>query len=177
MKLKMPLVADDGVVAVGGRRSVGDSGVPDPVGGELVWEVFAAGLVESDFLDDGGKAVGHCLIEGVRAAVEEMGTAPGLSVKEVIDLEHPIEFGGSVGSEDQNSTFRLFTINAYEFFHIYIYNRRGELVFDSDDPEFVWDGTMDGKPCPQGTYVYVCRFRKPGTNNLAQLHGSVTLVR
>ena len=81
------------------------------------------------------------------------------------------------GSEDQNSTFRLFTINAYEFFHIYIYNRRGELVFDSDDPEFVWDGTMDGKPCPQGTYVYVCRFRKPGTNNLAQLHGSVTLVR
>ena len=81
------------------------------------------------------------------------------------------------GSEDENSRFRLYTINAYEHFHIYIYNRRGELVFDSDDPEFVWDGTYNGTPCPQDTYVYICRFRKPGTYNLSKIHGSVTLVR
>jgi gliding motility-associated-like protein len=81
------------------------------------------------------------------------------------------------GSEDVNSTFRLYTINRYEIFHIYIYNRRGELVFDSDDPEFEWDGTYKGSPCPQGTYVYICRFRKPGTFNLSEIYGSITLVR
>lgn len=82
------------------------------------------------------------------------------------------------GSEDVNARFRLYTINAYEHFHIYIYNRGGQLVFDSDDPAFEWDGTMpDGSVCPQGTYMYVCRFRKPGAYTLMSLHGSVTLVR
>ena len=81
------------------------------------------------------------------------------------------------GSEDANSRFRLITINEYEYFHIYVYNRGGQLVFDSSDPAFEWDGTYDGEPLPQGTYVYVCRFRKPGTNNVNQLHGAITLLR
>ena len=80
-------------------------------------------------------------------------------------------------SEDENSTFRLYTINSYEFFHIYVFNRRGEVVFESTDPEFVWDGTIDGVKCPQGTYVYVCRYRKPGMYTLGEQHGSVTLIR
>ena len=81
------------------------------------------------------------------------------------------------GSEDVNARFRLYTINDYEYFHIYIYNRRGELVYESSDPAFEWDGTSDGQPMPQGAYVYVCRYRKPGMFTLAELHGTVTLVR
>lgn len=80
-------------------------------------------------------------------------------------------------SEDENSTFRLYTINSYELFHIYVFNRRGEVVFESTDPEFVWDGTCNGAKCPQGTYVYVCRYRKPGMYTLGEQHGSVTLIR
>ncbi len=81
------------------------------------------------------------------------------------------------GSEDENETFKLYSINTYEHFHIVIYNRRGEVVFESQDSHFEWDGTYKGNPCPQGAYVYVCRFRKPGTYNLGTLRGSVTLVR
>ena len=82
------------------------------------------------------------------------------------------------GSEDENATFKLYTINAYEIFHIYIYNRFGQLVFDSSDPSFEWNGTMpDGSFCPQGTYTYICRYRKPGANTLASMYGSITLVR
>ena len=81
------------------------------------------------------------------------------------------------GSSDGNDKFSLYTINEYQFFHIYIYNRRGELVFDSDDVHFVWDGTKDGEPCPQGAYVYTCRFRKPGTTTLSSQQGTVTLIR
>lgn len=51
------------------------------------------------------------------------------------------------GSSDANSTFSLFTINEYEYFHIYIYNRRGELVFESDDVHFQWNGTYKDEPC------------------------------
>ncbi len=81
------------------------------------------------------------------------------------------------GSSDANSTFSLFTINEYEYFHIYIYNRRGELVYESDDVHFKWDGTHKGEPCPQGAYVYTCRYRKPGTTTLSTLTGSITLIR
>lgn len=81
------------------------------------------------------------------------------------------------GSSDGNSRFEFYTINEYLNFHIYIYNRRGELVFDSDDVHFAWDGTCNGEPCPQGAYVYTCRFLKPGTTALRTIQGSVTLVR
>ena len=81
------------------------------------------------------------------------------------------------GSNDGNSQFMLFTINEYEYFHVYIYNRRGEQVFESDDVHFSWDGTYNGEPCPQGAYVYICRFRKPGTTTLSTMSGSITLIR
>ena len=81
------------------------------------------------------------------------------------------------GSNDGNGYFSLYTINDYQFFHIYIYNRRGELVFESDDPNFRWDGTKDGEPCSQGAYVYTCRFRKPGTTTLSDMQGTITLIR
>ena len=84
------------------------------------------------------------------------------------------------GSEDANASFRFFSINSDEMdvFYIWIYNRFGQLVFESSDPHFVWDGTMaDGTICPQGAYTYICRFRKPGANSLSEMHGSVTVVR
>lgn len=81
------------------------------------------------------------------------------------------------GSNDENDKFSLYTINEYELFHIYIYNRRGELVYESDDVHFQWDGTKDGEPCPQGAYVYTCRFRKPGTPTLRSIQGTVTIIR
>ncbi len=81
------------------------------------------------------------------------------------------------GSSDGNDKFTIHTINEYQFFHIYIYNRRGELIFDSDDVHFEWDGTYNGEPCPQGAYVYTIRFRKPGTTTLSTQQGTVTLIR
>lgn len=81
------------------------------------------------------------------------------------------------GSEDENATFKLYSINTYEHFSILIYDRRGDIVFTSSDPHFEWDGTYNGKPLPQGSYVYVCRYRKPGTYNLSSLTGSVIILR
>lgn len=81
------------------------------------------------------------------------------------------------GTEDINAKFKLFTINKYEYFHIYIYNREGMLVFESEDPAFEWDGTYKGVPCPQGAYVYVCNYRKPDAGTLSSRKGTITLLR
>ena len=68
-------------------------------------------------------------------------------------------------------------MNSYEYFHIYIYDRQGRLMYESDDPEFEWDGTHDGNACRQGAYVYICNYRKPGTPTLSTLKGTITLIR
>lgn len=56
--------------------------------------------------------------------------------------------------------------------HMVIYNRWGAELFSTDDREkFFWDGTIAGKPAPDGVYYYVIRgkgFYKGG---------SVTLLR
>ncbi len=62
---------------------------------------------------------------------------------------------------------------------VYIYNRFGEQVCYFQGPDGYWDGTnMDGQPCPQGTYVYVMRYRNflnPGVTQV--LKGTITLLR
>ncbi|MCB0755583.1 MAG: gliding motility-associated C-terminal domain-containing protein, partial [Flavobacteriales bacterium] len=39
-------------------------------------------------------------------------------------------------------------------YSMYIYDRWGELIFESNDPDFKWDGTFKGKQVQQGTYAY-----------------------
>jgi gliding motility-associated-like protein len=52
-----------------------------------------------------------------------------------------------------NDWFEVSTVNVVEF-KIRIFNRWGEQVFYSDDKRFMWDATYDGKPVPDGVYVY-----------------------
>lgn len=40
-------------------------------------------------------------------------------------------------------------------FNIKIFDRWGELIFESNDPNFCWDGTFNGKDLPTGTFVYM----------------------
>jgi len=39
-------------------------------------------------------------------------------------------------------------------YQLEIYNRWGEMLFTSNDNKVGWDGTYQGKPCPQGHYIY-----------------------
>ncbi len=44
-------------------------------------------------------------------------------------------------------------------FHLYVYDRWGEVIFESDDIAKVWDGiTADGKIAENGTYVWLCYY-------------------
>lgn len=57
-----------------------------------------------------------------------------------------------------------------------VYNRYGELVFESNDIHHSWDGSNKGQPCAADVYVYLAE----GTGWLGQkitLTGNVTLLR
>ena len=78
-----------------------------------------------------------------------------------------------------NNYFSIYTANEQENFHVYIYDRRGRLVYSSEDLHFKWDGTsnVDGIKCPQGTYAYVIYYRRPGTEDIVTQKGAITLIR
>lgn len=77
----------------------------------------------------------------------------------------------------ENKTFELKTNNDLDDFSIYIYDRRGDLVFRSFNPHFQWDGTKNGVKCPQDSYVYIYRYRRAGRKDYHTYKGTITLVR
>ena len=82
----------------------------------------------------------------------------------------------------ENQTFKLFPTFVGDF-EIFIYNRWGELVFYSDDLDFMvnvgWDGVSDGKSLPMGTYAYVIKYRSitEPEKGVLEKPGGVTIVR
>lgn len=53
----------------------------------------------------------------------------------------------------------LFKPAPYMFVHsveMKIFNRWGNLIFETDNPDILWDGTVNGKNVPSGVYYYVC---------------------
>ena len=77
-----------------------------------------------------------------------------------------------------NSTFQIFTANEQENFSVHIYDREGRQVYTSNDLHFKWNGTtVEGLKCPQGTYVYIITYRRPGTEDIVTQKGTVTLIR
>ncbi|MBR9859460.1 PKD domain-containing protein [bacterium] len=61
-------------------------------------------------------------------------------------------------------------------YHCMIYNRWGELVFESFDYYHRWDGTYKGEPCQMDAYMVI--VESTGVDRVKQVHhGTVTLVR
>jgi gliding motility-associated-like protein len=57
-----------------------------------------------------------------------------------------------------------------------IFNGWGEVIFESSDPTFGWDGTYNGRPEVNGVYVYtVVATSVDGTEH--DRSGKVTLIR
>lgn len=77
---------------------------------------------------------------------------------------------------DVNNRFGCVTAVQMLEFEIYIYNRKGLLVYSTRDQYAPWDGTHKGRPMPQETYAYTYRLRTP--DRLVHTgKGTVTLLR
>jgi gliding motility-associated-like protein len=59
-----------------------------------------------------------------------------------------------------------------------IYNKWGELLFETEHHNQGWDGTYQSKPCQDGTYIYALKFNPCDTPYATQqLTGFVNLIR
>lgn len=78
--------------------------------------------------------------------------------------------------EETNNRFGITTSFEIVKFELHIYNRQGLLVYHTEDPAAMWDGTRDGRPCPQGAYVYHWHVRD-ATDYVKNGTGTITLIR
>ncbi len=76
---------------------------------------------------------------------------------------------------DDNNRFMVLGSEVDDF-ELWIYDRRGVLMFHTTDRHEGWDGTSGGIPCPQGTYAYVCHYTIP-IHQWRSRAGTVTLLR
>ena len=81
-----------------------------------------------------------------------------------------------------NQTFKLYPTYVGQF-EIFIYNRWGELVYHTDDLAFMenegWNGRLNGKLLPSGTYAYVIKFKSitEPERGIIEQPGGVFLLR
>jgi gliding motility-associated-like protein len=82
------------------------------------------------------------------------------------------------GNEYNQYFFPVFNesldITAYE---MKVYNRWGEVIFNSKDTQIVWDGSFKNFELQSGTYTWVVQFRDKHTFKRYKHEGHVNLLR
>jgi gliding motility-associated-like protein len=74
-----------------------------------------------------------------------------------------------------NDVFRVYGLNTSGF-ELRIFDRWGGIVFESTNMEMGWDGNINGKAAPVGSYVVVVYYAD--VNGLRRSHyGNVALLR
>ena len=80
-----------------------------------------------------------------------------------------------------NQTFLpIFTTGVDPFnYQMLIYNRWGEIIFESLHPNIGWDASYGpkGNACPSGTYTYVITIKTPSVDKRQTITGHINLIR
>ena len=86
------------------------------------------------------------------------------------DTEIPNVF--SPNGDSMNDFFRIPGIEGFPNSQLEIYNRWGNVIYQSNDYGGGWDGRINNEPVADGTYYYILR-RSDGEN----FHGALTITR
>jgi gliding motility-associated-like protein len=78
------------------------------------------------------------------------------------------------GRNDYLYPLNTFSVKDLEFM---VFNRLGQLVFETRDPAGKWDGSMNGKDQPDGPYVWTLRYTDGFSGRKFSLRGTSVLIR
>lgn len=90
--------------------------------------------------------------------------------------EYYIPTAFSPNGDYNNDKFTPTLVN-FEDYSIRIFNRWGELMFESNDIHIGWDGKFDGKEVPLGVYYYNIRFITTENGEYKTISGPIRVLR
>jgi len=82
---------------------------------------------------------------------------------------------GGPGGSGQNDIF-LPLMRGVTSFHMMVFNRWGEMLFETTNPEAGWDGYYRGKLCQQDVYVYKIVAKYDNGETITKV-GDINLIR
>ena len=100
-----------------------------------------------------------------------------ISVEEEVIFYVPNTF--TPDDDDYNEVFQpVFTsgFDPYDF-TLLIFNRWGEILFESHNAEIGWDGTYGGEMVQDGTYTWKIEFKTTATDERRVVHGHVNVLK
>lgn len=81
----------------------------------------------------------------------------------------------SPGVDGVNDFYHVRTAGVTDFY-MAVFNRWGEMVFQTEDKDFEWDGSYMGKPMPMGIYPYYIKYKGKKTVR-QQTKGTIQILR
>jgi gliding motility-associated-like protein len=80
--------------------------------------------------------------------------------------------------DEHNQSWEIFVagLDIYDF-ELFIYNRWGEVIWESHDVTDKWDGTYGGNIVPQGTYVWIARGKDTVNDNKFTFSGHINVLK
>ena len=96
-----------------------------------------------------------------------------VKIEDGSDIYIPEAF--SPNNDGRNDRLDIFLRNIKDF-HFWIFNRWGQLMFESTNPNQKWDGRYNGKPQPLETYVWIAEGTS-FTGRVIRKRGQTVLVR
>lgn len=100
----------------------------------------------------------------------------------VENINHEIYFPNAFtpNSDGINDVFKPVGTKVFiTDYNLKIFNRWGQLLFETSDPDEGWDGSYNGEPCQIAAYTYVMSYRSEScvTNLNENITGTITLIR
>jgi gliding motility-associated-like protein len=101
---------------------------------------------------------------------DEIIIAPG-----VCQLYVPNSF--TPNGDTKNDIFRASYGDNVTEFHLQVYHRYGQILFETKDKQQGWDGSFKGAKQPQGTYTWVIRYKTALNKEWQVMRGTVLLLQ
>lgn len=102
------------------------------------------------------------------------GDSARVYIKErICDIYFPTAF--TPNHDGKNDEFKI--LNGYNLsqYHLAVYNRYGQLIFETDDYLKGWTGNFNQQPSDAGAYPWICTYRQSGVSKI--LKGTIILLR
>jgi gliding motility-associated-like protein len=80
-------------------------------------------------------------------------------------------------NDGKNELFKILGVNNLAAYHLLIYNRWGQKVFETFDPSKGWNGSFNGKTPALETFIWYCELKKQGETNIIKKKGTVILIK
>lgn len=78
-----------------------------------------------------------------------------------------------------NNEFKPVFTSGFDYwnFHMTLFNRYGEIIFESFNSDQGWDGTYGGKIVPEGVYIWQIEFGEELNDKIHAIRGHVTVLK